>query len=354
MRTKAALLTLVLVSSALAGCTGDPDGGGNDEFDAETLQGMIESGLADFMNNTTVEITNVYYTNETSTTTNNVNGSSYASSLHTMMGQVPGESWLMIGNGSDGSHLALLVREDGYSHDAASGSAMGLSGANICVSIGTLYESVLVDYFSSYDISFTSVPVADASEATAKLIDGSCDAMVGFLQELQEKSNTLDNDGSIAGGTWVTNSIPYYGMSWDYGYGMGGSSANFTIQQESGFTTRPLQFYAAITLTGYCVNNCSEDSPVISHSYTTNRPSSGVSTCQYNITESSSGYWSFVDQVNLFFPGLECQYTFRVVEDWGISGSEWSSIPNWNDYEFFWSDWTYLIHWESLPVTVHE
>ena len=75
MRTKAALLTLVLVSSMLAGCTGDPDGGGNDEFDAETLQGMIEAGLQDFMNNTTVEITTNYYTNETSTTTNNINGS---------------------------------------------------------------------------------------------------------------------------------------------------------------------------------------------------------------------------------------------------------------------------------------
>ena len=61
MSYKVALLALILVSSTLAGCTGDPDGGGNDEFDAETLQGMIESGLQDFMNNTTVEITNNYY-----------------------------------------------------------------------------------------------------------------------------------------------------------------------------------------------------------------------------------------------------------------------------------------------------
>ena len=49
MKTKAALLTLVLVSSALAGCTGDPDAGGNDEIDAETLQ-----NLQDFFNNTSV------------------------------------------------------------------------------------------------------------------------------------------------------------------------------------------------------------------------------------------------------------------------------------------------------------
>ena len=40
MKSKAALLTLVLVSGTLAGCTSDPDGGGNDEIDAETLQNL--------------------------------------------------------------------------------------------------------------------------------------------------------------------------------------------------------------------------------------------------------------------------------------------------------------------------
>ena len=75
MSYKAALLALILVSSALAGCTGDPDGGGNDEFDAETLQGMIESGLQDFMNNTTVEITNNYYgSSQTGSATGNGSG----------------------------------------------------------------------------------------------------------------------------------------------------------------------------------------------------------------------------------------------------------------------------------------
>ena len=50
MRTTTILIALTMLTTGLAGCTGDPDGGGNDEFDAETLQGMIESGLADFMN----------------------------------------------------------------------------------------------------------------------------------------------------------------------------------------------------------------------------------------------------------------------------------------------------------------
>ena len=75
MSYKVALLALILVSSTLAGCTGDPDGGGNDEFDAETLQGMIESGLEDFMNNTTVEITNNYYgSSQTGSATGNGSG----------------------------------------------------------------------------------------------------------------------------------------------------------------------------------------------------------------------------------------------------------------------------------------
>ena len=45
MRTTTILIALTMLTTGLAGCTGDPDGGGNDEFDAETLQGMIEAGL---------------------------------------------------------------------------------------------------------------------------------------------------------------------------------------------------------------------------------------------------------------------------------------------------------------------
>ena len=47
LNPRAILLTLILVSSALAGCTGDPDGGANDEIDADTI-----SNLQDFINGT--------------------------------------------------------------------------------------------------------------------------------------------------------------------------------------------------------------------------------------------------------------------------------------------------------------
>ncbi len=42
MQSKATLMVLVLLSGTIAGCTGDPDGGGVDEIDPETLQSIME------------------------------------------------------------------------------------------------------------------------------------------------------------------------------------------------------------------------------------------------------------------------------------------------------------------------
>ena len=65
MDHKAALLALVLFSSSLAGCAGDPDEGGGDEFDADALQDLIDENLQDFLNNTTITVNNHYYNNTT-------------------------------------------------------------------------------------------------------------------------------------------------------------------------------------------------------------------------------------------------------------------------------------------------
>ena len=83
MDHKAALLALILVSSSLAGCTGDPDAGGGDEFDADALQDLIDENLQDFINNTSVtvyqEIHHHYHNNTTIDNTDNsvsnINGS---------------------------------------------------------------------------------------------------------------------------------------------------------------------------------------------------------------------------------------------------------------------------------------
>ena len=65
MDHKAALLALLLVSSSLAGCTGDPGEGGGDEFDSEALQDLIDENLQDFLNNTSITVINNYHNNTT-------------------------------------------------------------------------------------------------------------------------------------------------------------------------------------------------------------------------------------------------------------------------------------------------
>jgi hypothetical protein len=65
MDYKATLMVLVLVSSALAGCTGDPDGGGGDEIDSDALQDLFDEHFQDFLNNTTITVNNHYHNNTT-------------------------------------------------------------------------------------------------------------------------------------------------------------------------------------------------------------------------------------------------------------------------------------------------
>ena len=91
----------------------------------------------------------------------------------------------------------ILVRGDRYAY--GTGSADQLNGANICVGIGTTTEGNMQDWFSSRSIDFTSVPVADAAEATQKFRDGECDAFTGDMSAMVAKKWQLDNDD-----TWTT------------------------------------------------------------------------------------------------------------------------------------------------------
>ena len=100
----------------------------------------------------------------------------------------------------------ILVRSDAYAY--GTGSADQLENAEICVGIGTTTEGNMVDWFSSRGISFTSVPVADAAEATAKFIDGSCDAFTGDMSAMVAKKWQLDGDGSMNGvDIWIAQEL---------------------------------------------------------------------------------------------------------------------------------------------------
>ncbi len=102
---------------------------------------------------------------------------------------------------------AILVRESAFPSADAGNSALGLSGANICVGVGTTTEGNMQDYFSSNMINFTSVGTADAAEATDKLISGECDAFTGDMSAMVAKKWALDTDGSIDGGTWIASEL---------------------------------------------------------------------------------------------------------------------------------------------------
>ena len=287
MRTTTILIALTMLTTGLAGCTGgDPDGGGNDEFDAETLQGMIEAGLQDFMNNTTVEIN--YYTNETSTTTNNVNGSGgvSSSSLHALSGPDPGESSFVVSYSGYNNTLALLVREDAYPGSSSGYSASGLDGANICVGLSSAWEYELLDWFYSRNIAFTTVPIADLAEANAKFIDGSCDAMAGEMEYLEIRQTVLTAGGSMGGvDIWITNSVgDASGGTEDYSSAAGWSVLNLTIEQDYGASSSLLAVHGEITLTGTCIANCMNQSAIIHHTYVFSTESFSA-----NYTTSSGG-----------------------------------------------------------------
>ncbi len=102
---------------------------------------------------------------------------------------------------------AILVREAAFPSADAGNSALGLSGANICVGVGTTTEGNMQDYFSSNMIEFTSIGTADAAEATDKLISGECDAFTGDMSAMVAKKWALDSDGSIDGGTWIASEL---------------------------------------------------------------------------------------------------------------------------------------------------
>ncbi len=364
MRTATILIALTMLTTGLAGCTGgDPDAGGNDEFDAETLQGMIEAGLQDFMNNTTVEITNNYYTNETSTTTNNVNGSGgvSSSSLHALSGTDPGESSFVVSYSEYDNNLALLVREDAFPAASAGYSASGLDGANICVAVGGVWEAEIQDWFSARGVGFWSVPVADLAETNAKFIDGSCDAMAGELQYLVQRKASMDADDSMGGvDIWITNSVgDASGGTEDYSSAAGWSVLNLTIEQDYGASSYLIAVHGEITLLGTCIANCTGQSAVMYHTYVFSTESFSA-----NYTTSSGGIdyentcegMTNLDSWPGYFgpPGLECELDMTMFASLEMAYWWEYDITSFDDYEFAWSDWSYYVLWQSTAVTMHE
>ena len=348
MKTRAVSMVLLMIASALAGCTsGDPDGDGEMGIDADLLDQLIQDNLQDFINNTTVTVNQdtIHYSNETHYTYNTYNGSSDYVIQYVATGVDPGVSTTQ-GDTSNHSDYVLLVRTDRYYEDNGAYSWHSLDGANICVGIGTATEQMLLDAFSSANIQFTSSPIADSAEETAKFIDGTCDAITGTREVMEVKLAELINHSS-EWDPWMTSA-----------YSTG--AAYFAIQSQFEYTItqgfgQKVDFGGAhfeVTLTGTCVQNCDTEDEDITQLFVFDRnqitygPGSSfydmISTC-YVEGYGDLHYENY--EGFLLLPGLNCSTTIHV------HAHIWGDNP---DYEYTWSDWAYYITWAESEVTMED
>ena len=331
-------LTLLMIASALAGCaSGDPDGDGEMGIDADLLDQLIQDNLQDFINNTTVTVVNNHYSNDSNEVTNHINSSSVDSTLRIMTGAIEGYN-LTSDLSSENDHV-LLVRGDRYSYvgwnnmSQHNWSNINLNGANICVTIGSLEEGKLMNWFSFLGLGFSSVPVADVAEATAKFIDGSCDAMQGTRNQLELKKEQLESDGSMNGvEIWISEPMGQFGELYSVE-----SRADFMIHQEYGIMIGFQSLYFEVSVEGTCQINCSsEDVPDLETFVFMSDGITFYSECEI------PGH-GLISEENIILPGLDCSMTFSL--------HAYIEFDNEN-YEYVWSDWAYYIAWTESEVTI--
>ncbi len=273
-----------------------------------------------------------------------------------------GELDLFVGNLND-STVSLLVRADAFPDYDSNQPGWGLNGAQICIGIGTWMEQLLQTYFSNYDISFTSVPVADASESTSKFIDGSCDAKAGHTLALQGLRTAFEQGGDMNGvDTWIAG--PFGSENNSHAYLSGYNYLNLTVSQSRGEASYLEYGYAEITISGTCMSNCTGQDDIISQTLSFDLDSGGGITSiifdDYNqdITKSTSCENEFdeTEWPGYFGPyGLECDLTLSIKAEIDLTSGWYPfDIGNFSDYVFSWGEWTYYLLWTSVPVNMIE
>ena len=124
-------MTLLMIASALAGCTsGDPDGDGTSGIDMEILNEMIDDNLQDFINNTSVtvyqEIHHHYHNNTTVVNNYDETNNEFSNTTNVEGEEVNNfyeqndysSSNYSIGNGSGESSIVKVMRvQQNYTHD---------------------------------------------------------------------------------------------------------------------------------------------------------------------------------------------------------------------------------------------
>jgi len=339
MRAVAIPMILLMLSASFAGCTsGDPDGDGTSGIDMEILNEMIDDNLQDFINNTSVTVVNNHYSNESNEVTNHINSTSSDYVYRIMTGAIAGVE--NTGNISSENDHVLLVRGDSYTVTNSSSSTQypSLDGASICVRIGSSEEGKIVNWFSHNNISFTSVPVADKSEASAMFIDGSCDAIEGLRSYIESKKMSLESNGDMNGvEIWISAPMGQLGQLYAIE-----SRVDFTLEQEYGTVLDIGNFYAEISVEGNCVEDCNSDDLPLYQIFTT--PNSDIVEMFSVCSIPDYGLIAYND-VYFMLPGLDCTLT--------ISLHAYVEYER-DNYEYVWSDWAYYMTLSESEVTMEE
>ncbi len=364
MRAIALPIVILMLTATFAGCVGgDPDGDDSSGIDMDALNQMIDDHLQDFINNTSVEVTNNYWTNETVYNTYNQGNGSTSANLFTTHGSEEGE-WNLNMNVED--YYRLLINSDHFEPDNTDIS--DLNGVNICVLIGSDMESALIDFFSavSENFSFTTINSENMAQSRESFLDGSCSAMIGSSQSVQTTENILYGLG------WL-DTDDYWILAHDFPgaetYFDNWANLEIEIHQSEGEMIRFREVYAVIELTGTCVLDCdNEYSDDYSNQFIITIAVNNIVTFQGVPGPTGSGFGIMVvcsngmedylsnlyysDNEN-FAPGVECLYTVSFHASFvayaGIIIQHYAE-----NYEFEWSDWTYYVHWSSQPVTIVE
>jgi len=108
MQTKATLMVLVLLSGTIAGCTSDPDGGGNDGIDSDALDDLFDQYFEDFVNNTSITVNNHYHNNTTVVNNDYETNNEYSNTTNVDGGEITNYNQFN-GSGASGSIMQMFT-----------------------------------------------------------------------------------------------------------------------------------------------------------------------------------------------------------------------------------------------------
>ena len=358
MKASAFAISMILILVPLAGCAGS-DGEVNIDLTTEEIQELIDDNIDDFLNNTTVTVNQENHNNNTTnsqTIVNHYNNTTIEqpSSLKSKSGAMPGLAYV------DDAPMgpAVLVREDRFAAAAAGNSAAGLNSANLCVGIGTDLEWNMQQWFSANEIAFTSVPAADTAEATAKFIDGQCDAMAivsGLLAH--EKKAQLDSDGSMGGvDIWVD---VRYSDSPGVPFQVANSLSVIVEQGGDEMISGFVYILTQVDLIGTCPENSSNTSGCEDFSITLQNDLEGVyleTSCSNGVSNSWSIQYDLdgsllgaLSEALIGF-GLDCTHTLNFYITHMTEDLPSSTDYDMHEHDLSWSDWVYSIVWETRSI----